>query len=153
MICPSGVAVASCLRWRTSLTHRKKHENLNMKVSTCVALCYKDLSSLYFFHLYRSLRSASRTLPGVNTWCSWAAPCWPTSWKTKIPSGWAGQSMRRKAWECCKNWEAVSDKSKNKHEPTKQNPNILSFPSTLAFFPYIRMIMGLSGPFSMLAKL
>lgn len=57
------------------------------------------------FLSHRNLKSASKTLRAANTWCSWEERCWPTSWKTKSPSGSPEPSTRRKAWRCWTNWE------------------------------------------------
>lgn len=104
--------------WRAAVVSgaQTETEHKGVKEVMCsmcvhVAPCVLTTSPVFCLHLCRSLRSALRTLPGVNTWCSWAARCWPTSWKTRIPSGWAGQSTRKKAWECCKNWGVESDKN------------------------------------------
>lgn len=62
---------------------------------------------------FRNLRSGLRILPGESTWCSWAEPCWPTSWRTRTTSGWPGRSTRRKESVCWKNSESPSDKALN----------------------------------------
>ena len=40
-----------------------------------------------------------------RTWCSSVAPCWPTSWRTEMTSGWAKQSIKRKVWLFSRSWD------------------------------------------------
>ena len=52
----------------------------------------------------RNSRFVSRTRHVGNTWCSWAALCWPTSWRIRTSSGCSSLSMRRKVCVAWTNW-------------------------------------------------
>ena len=64
----------------------------------------------------RNSRSGSKTRPGGGTWCSWAAPCWRTSWPARTICGYRSRSGMSRGRGCSRNSD-LDEQNENDMSP------------------------------------